>query len=163
MSQKSRLLNQLNSARSFSNKLLKDFETPVSWTHQLHKGGNHALWFAGHMGTTDNFMLSLVRPDLCEANDQYGTLFGLGSQPSEDLSSYPSVESVIGFMADRREKLLQALEEMSDEQLTQATPDGAPEFMPDNASVFETAVWHEGLHSGQISLIRRSLGFDPIV
>lgn len=163
MSQKSRLLNQLNSARSFSNKLLKDFETPASWTHQLHQGGNHALWFAGHMGTTDNFMLSLVRPDLCEANDQYGTLFGLGSQPSEDPSSYPSVESVLGFMVDRREKLLQALEEMSDEQLAQATPDGAPEFMPDNASVFETAVWHEGLHSGQISLIRRSLGFDPIV
>ncbi len=163
MSQKSRLLNQLKSARSFSNNLLKDFESAASWTHQLHEGGNHALWFAGHMGTTDNFMLSLVRPDLCEVNDQYGTLFGLGSQPSADISSYPAVESVLGFMADRREKLLQALDEMSDEQLAQATPDGAPEFMPDNASVFETAVWHEGLHSGQISLIRRSLGFDPIV
>ena len=98
MSPKSRLLNQLNSARSFSNNLLKDFESAASWTHQLHDGGNHALWFAGHMGTTDNFMLSLVRPDLCEVNDQYGALFGLGSQPSADISSYPAVESVLGCL-----------------------------------------------------------------
>ena len=163
MSQKTRLLKQLQSARSFSSNLLKDFETPKSWIYQLHEGGNHALWFVGHMGTTDNFMLSLLRPDLCHTNEEYAGLFGLGSQPSGNLAEYPTVERVLAFMAERRERLLQALEEMTDEQLAEATPQGAPEFMPDNASVFETAVWHEGLHSGQLSLLRRSLGFDPLV
>ena len=163
MSQKDRLLKQLRAARGFSSNLLKDFESPESWTHQLHSGGNHALWFAGHMGTTDNFMLSLVRPDLCRVNEEYAALFGLGSQPSADLSEYPSIENVLEFMSERRGKLIQALEEITDQQLAAPTPDGAPEFMPDHASVFETAIWHEGLHSGQITLIRRSLGFAPIV
>lgn len=131
--------------------------------HQLHNGGHHALWFAGHMGTTDNFMSSLVRADLCSVNEEYGALFGLGSQPSADLSEYTLVENVLGFLVERREKLLLALEEMTDHQLADPTPDGASEFMPDNAAVFEIAIWHEGLHSGQISLIRRSLGFEPLV
>ncbi len=163
MSQKERLLKQLQAARSFSENLLKDFNTPQAWIHQLHEGGNHALWFVGHMGTTDNFMLSLVRPDLCEDNQEYAALFGLGSQPSADIDDYPPVERVLAFMADRRQKLLQALEEMEQPQLTASTPEGAPEFMPDHASVFETAVWHEGVHSGQLSLLRRSLGFAPTV
>ena len=123
----------------------------------------HTMGPVGHMGTTDNFMLSLLRPDLCDTNEEYAGLFGLGSQPAGNLAEYPTVESVLAFMAERRERLIQALEEMTDEQLAEATPQGAPEFMPDNASVFETAVWHEGLHSGQLSLLRRSLGFDPLV
>tara|TARA_Y100001934_G_scaffold107684_1_gene132219 strand:+ start:603 stop:1142 length:540 start_codon:yes stop_codon:yes gene_type:complete len=163
MSQKDRLLKQLHAARGYSTKLLADFDSAESWTHQLHEGSNHALWFVGHMGTTDNFMLSLVRPEWSETNEQYGSLFGLGSQPSANIEDYPPVEQVLAFMQDRREKLLATLESMDIQQLEAETPEGAPAFMPDNASVFETAVWHEGLHSGQLSLLRRSLGFEPLV
>ena len=163
MSQQSRLLKQLESARSFSKKLLADFTEPYSWTHQLHEGGNHALWFVGHMGTTDNFMLSLLRPEWSEVNEAYGSLFGLGSQPTSNIDDYPAVEEVLAFMDGRRQRLLQVLEGCGADQLAVQTPEGAPEFMPDFASVFETAIWHEGLHSGQLSLIRRSLGFEPLV
>ena len=35
--------------------------------------------------------------------------------------------------------------------------------LPDFAAVFETAIWHEGLHCGQITVARRALGFPPLV
>ena len=98
-----------------------------------------------------------------DVNEAYGSLFGLGSQPTSNIDDYPAVDEVLAFMDGRRQRLLQVLEACGDEQLAVQTPEGAPEFMPDFASVFKTAIWHEGLHSGQLSLIRRSLGFEPLV
>jgi uncharacterized damage-inducible protein DinB len=54
------------------------------------------------------------------------------------------------------------LEAMSDEDLAESTPAGAPEFLPDVGSVFELAVWHEGQHRGQLSVARRALGHKPL-
>lgn len=65
-------------------------------------------------------------------------------------------------MRERREALLGILDELSDEDLGNKTPPGSPDFLPDIGSVFETAIWHEGLHSGQLSMIRRSLGHKPL-
>ena len=65
-------------------------------------------------------------------------------------------------MRERRVVLLSVLDGMSDDDLARKTPDGAPEFLPDVASVFELAVWHEGQHSGQLSVARRALGHKPL-
>jgi hypothetical protein len=65
-------------------------------------------------------------------------------------------------MRGRREVLLSILNTLSDEELGAATPDGAPRFMADFAAVFETAIWHEGMHCGQLTTTRRSLGFTPL-
>jgi hypothetical protein len=54
------------------------------------------------------------------------------------------------------------LNTLNDEELGAATPDGAPKFMADFAAVFETAIWHEGMHCGQLTTTRRSLGFAPL-
>jgi len=34
--------------------------------------------------------------------------------------------------------------------------------LADYAAVFEMAIWHEGLHSGQLSSVRRALGHGPV-
>ena len=46
---------------------LADFKTPEQWVFQVHPHCNHALWFAGHMATSDNFFLSLVAPEKARA------------------------------------------------------------------------------------------------
>jgi hypothetical protein len=58
--------------------------------------------------------------------------------------------------------MLRLLDSLSDEDFSRPTPEGAPEFLPDVGSVFEMAVWHEGLHSGQLSVVRRILGHKPL-
>jgi hypothetical protein len=66
------------------------------------------------------------------------------------------------MMRERRRALLDVLDGLSDEDLARKTPVGAPEFLPDVASVFELAIWHEGQHSGQVSVARRALGHKPL-
>ena len=157
-----RLYSRLKGARSFTERLLEDFSGSDSWVHQITSDANHALWFVGHMGVTDNFMISVLNPDLAFLPDGYAELFGIGSQPVGDYASYPDVQQVCEFMRSRRKVFLGILKNLSDEQLGAATPAGAPEFMVDFAAVFETAIWHEGLHCGQLTTTRRNLGFAPL-
>ena len=58
---------QLATARETSERYLEDFKTPEQWTYQVHDKANHALWFAGHMGQTDNFLISLIAPEKAAA------------------------------------------------------------------------------------------------
>jgi uncharacterized damage-inducible protein DinB len=163
MSLKQRYQRQLQSARQLSERMLADFETPEQWTHQVCEGGNHALWFAGHMANTDNFLISLVAPERARELDGFSATFGMGSKPQPDAKHYPSIAEVLSYMRERRATLLDVLDGLSDDDLSRPTPEGAPDFLADFASVFELAVWHEGLHSGQLSVVRRSLGHEPLL
>jgi len=162
MSLKERLQRQLIEMRQRSERLLSDFQTPQQWTFQAHPACNHALWFAGHMATSDNFFLSLVAPEKATQLPDFQARFGMGSQPTNDPAAYPSPESVQEVMRERRQALLAVLDSFSDEDLARKTPAGAPEFLPDVGSVFELAIWHEGQHSGQLSVARRALGHKPL-
>lgn len=162
MSLKDRLLRQLKTTREMSERLLTDFKTPQDWTFQVHPACNHALWFAGHMATSDNFFLSLIAPDKKKDMPEFQTKFGMGSQPTNEPDAYPQPESVLATMRERREALLSTLDGMTDDDLAQKTPEGAPDFLPDVGSVFEVVIWHEGRHSGQLSVARRALGHKPL-
>ncbi len=163
MSLQQRLQRQLQNTRQMSEKLLADFKTPHDWVHQVHPGCNHALWFVGHMANTDNFLLSLISPASTVSLEGFNANFGMGSQPIDQPEQYPPPETVLTTMRERRAKLLEVLSKLSDDDLAQKTPEGAPEFLPDFASVFELAIWHEGLHAGQLSVTRRALGHKPLV
>ncbi|MCA9122779.1 MAG: DinB family protein [Planctomycetaceae bacterium] len=161
MSPKERLRRQLVTARETSERYLEDFKTPEAWTAMVHKGANHALWFVGHMANTDNFFISIVAPEQAVKRAGFAEKFGVGSHPTSDPNDYPSVEEVLAFMRERRAVLLGIFDLLTEEDFARATPEGTPSFLADIGSVFEMAVWHEGLHSGQLSVTRRSLGFDP--
>jgi uncharacterized damage-inducible protein DinB len=162
MTLKQRLQRNLVNMRQMSQRLLADFKTPQQWVFQVHPQCNHALWFAGHMATSDNFFLSLVAPEKVRPLPEFQRQFGMGSQPTNDPAAYPSPASVLETMNERRQALLAALDGMTDDDLAKKTPAGAPEFLSDVASVFEMAVWHEGQHNGQLTVTRRALGHKPL-
>jgi uncharacterized damage-inducible protein DinB len=163
MALKERLRRQMTMARDTSERLLADFRAPEEWTRQVHAQCNHALWFAGHMAQTDNFFISLVAPEESRDMPEFARLFGIGSQPTGSPHDYPAPEEVLATMRERRATLLAILDRLSDEDLARPTPPGTPNFLADVGSVFEMSVWHEGMHSGQLSVIRRGLGFPPLV
>lgn len=162
MSLKQRLQKNLRNMRQMSQRLLADFKTPEQWVFQVHPQCNHALWFAGHMATSDNFFLSLVAPEKARQMPDYQSKFGMGSQPTNDPTVYPPPQSVVETMNERRQTLLSVLDGMSEEDLAKKTAAGAPEFLSDVASVFEMAVWHEGQHNGQLTVARRVMGHKPL-
>lgn len=162
MNSKDRLQRQLINMREMSERLLADFHSTDEWLHQVHPGCNHALWFAGHMTNTDNFLISLIAPEQGRQIDGLATRFGMGSQPTANASDYPAPAAVLADMRERRAALLELLASLSEEDLSKPTPPGAPDFLPDYASVFELAIWHEGVHRGQLTVTRRALGHKPL-
>jgi uncharacterized damage-inducible protein DinB len=157
-----RLTNQLKQSRDFCEKLLEPFKTPEDWTHQVSPGTNHALWFCGHMATADNFFIGMIEPAKKRDLEDWDKLFGMGSKPTSDPDDYPPAAEVLDAMRERRGVLLGLLAKMSDADLAKKTPEGTPDFVPDYAAIFEMANWHEGLHAGQITMVRRSLGHKPV-
>src|SRR5215204_145506 len=115
MSLKQRLQRNLVNMRQMSQRLLADFQTPEQWVFQVHPQCNHALWFAGHMATSDNFFLSLVAPERAKPLPEFQSSFGMGSQPTSDPAAYPPPSSVVETMNERRAALLAALADMTDE------------------------------------------------
>lgn len=162
MSLKDRLRRQLVQTRKLSEDLLAAFHTPADWVYQVHRGCNHALWFVGHMANTDNFLLSLVAPKSSVSLINYGPRFGMGSQPNNRPEEYPPPQDVVETMRERRRTLLTVLDGLSETDLSRPTPPGSPDFLPDFASVFEMANWHEAMHAGQLSVTRRALGHKPL-
>jgi uncharacterized damage-inducible protein DinB len=160
---KQRLERQLNLIRGMSRSLLAAFKTPQEWTYQVHDQANHALWFAGHVGTVDNFMISLLDPARAIQKPGYREKFGMGSRPTSDPADYPPPEEVVAFMEERRQAVLAILAELNQEALSRPTPEDAPKIMPDVGAIFEAAVWHEALHAGQVTVARRALGQAPMV
>ena len=162
MSTKDCLRHQLVAARDYSEQALTAFITAEQWVHQIHEGANHALWFAGHMAVNDNFFLSLIAPEQVQHKEGYAAMFGVGSHPTNNPADYPPPTEVLVYMRDRRTALLNKFDSQTEEDLAQKTADGAPDFLADIGTVYQTAVWHEGLHSGQLSMVRRSLGIGPV-
>jgi uncharacterized damage-inducible protein DinB len=157
-----RLTRQLKQSSDFREKLLAPFKTPEDWTHQVAPGTNHALWFAGHMATADNFFIGMIDPSKRRDLDDWSKLFGMNSRPTADADEYPPVAEILDAMRERRSVLIGLLDNMSDADLAKKTPDGTPDFVPDHGAIFEAACWHEGMHAGQITMIRRALGHKPI-
>jgi len=162
MSYVGRLKDRLLSARGFTHRVLEDFKQPSDWVQQVCDQSNHALWFVGHIANTDNFFVSLLAPERAATKQGFQETFGMGSSPTPDLSAYPPVEEVRSYMDDRRETLLSILDGLNEEDMARKTPEGAPDFLSDFGQVFETAIWHEAIHTGQLTMIRRSLGHKPI-
>jgi len=157
-----RLLRLLENIRESSEKMLDAFKTPEDWTRQVVPGTNHAMWFAGHMASSDNFFISKIAPERVRQFEGWDKLFGMGSKPTNDPDDYPPVAEVHDAMRERRTTLLALLRGRSDAEMNGPPPTGGSDFLPDLASIFEMAIWHETLHLGQVSVVRRSLGYRPL-
>ena len=110
MNHKDRLKSWLEQSRQTSEQMLASFKTPQEWTHQVHPTANHALWFAGHMSQTDNFIVGIVAPDRkAEVPAGFKEKFGMGSKPTSNPADYPPAEDVLRYFRDRRQALFAEL------------------------------------------------------
>ena len=158
-----RLIVSLEGARNFTEGLLADFKTPEQWTHQLFPGANHPLWIVGHLSYVDNSYLRRVGSPSAVRKPAYSDLFAKGVKVSGNPGDYPPPEEVLEFARDRRKFLLEDIAGRSEADLAQPLPEGFPPFLPDYGQLYAFLAWHEGMHAGQITVIRRSLGHAPMV
>ena len=167
MDQKAHIGYMLGRSRWMTEQLLESFKTDDDWFYQPHPQANFALWIVAHLGLADNAFASRFRPDRGSKPDGWDELFWFGSELKDDRSAYPSPAEVLAYFKERREVLLSVVEELTEDELNAEAPGpderspiaGAPNL----GHLLMFAAYHEGVHTGQLTVAHRGLGHKPIV
>ena len=125
-------------------------------------GANHALWVAGHLASSDDFFLEQLGGKEPRCDAKFKALFGMGSTPTGSPGDYPPFEEIKEMLHERREALNAGFGSMSAEQLNEPLTGDYKDFAPNYGALMSTICWHEGIHAGQVTLIRRNLGIKPL-
>ena len=164
MSLKANVIYSLNFSRKFLNGLIADLQTPDDWFHQPCPGGNHPLWIVGHLGTADARFAAVIDGQPAQVPEGWDELFWFGSEVSSDRSLYPPVEEVAEFGRMRREYLMTVIGQTDDDWFASPPPaEGRFSDAPNMAQMLIFASFHEGMHAGQLTVARRSLGHPPML
>ena len=129
--------------------------------HQLFEGANHCLWVLGHTAVTDNMLVGQIDESGKVELEGYWEKFGMGSTPVADAAQYPTKAELLEVMAERRRTLLALVDGLDDAGLGRATTGPVKDFAPTIGELVRMIGWHEVMHAGQLSMVRRSLGFKP--
>lgn len=129
--------------------------------HQPFPGANHALWVLGHLACTDEFFLNKVGGKPGRRFDKWSGIFFMGSKPTPNAVDYPPISEVRLALDEGRGRLVEWFKSLGDSELMMPLPDELKNFAPSRAALMSTIAWHEGLHAGQLSVCRKSLGLQP--
>ncbi|MFO0799287.1 MAG: DinB family protein [Gemmataceae bacterium] len=136
--------------------------TPAEFAHQPVPGSNSAAWIVGHLAVTlwrtaDRLgapELAPLPPGLLEAFTQTG-------KPAGDQSALGDPAALLALFDTCLAKVIAAVPTIPATKLTE------PATRPGFATTFGEGVLfgalHIAMHTGQLSIIRRSLGKPPVV
>lgn len=153
-------LTVLNFARKNTLSFLEDVPED-KWCHCPIPGANHAMWIAGHLAHSDNFFVSSLAAQASKVPQAWDDLFGMGSKPQSDPAIYPQPAEMREIMAERREALLAWYRSLNEAKLIEPLPEDWRPFAPDFIGLAHSIAWHEGLHAGQLTVVRKGLGLAP--
>ena len=163
MSIKQNILYSLNQSRRMMDGLVDSLANQDDWMYQAHPKANHPLWIVGHIGLADNSFLSRLAPEKDNQPEGWTELFWFGSEVSPDSAKYPPPEEVVAYFRERRKELLKAIEGLNDDFLLSPTPEeGMFSDAPNMAQMLFFIAYHEGVHTGQLTVAHRGLGHDPL-
>ena len=167
---KSRILYNLQRTRALSLQMID--RVPYEQWFEMPLGITHVAWHVGHMAIAEYFLgLALVRgaqeEDQAIIPENYGELFGYGSQVSGDQARYPSPAELLSVLAAVHDQVIKETQALPDAVLDEPAIFDDPVF--DHHPIFdlkggalEWSTYHEHVHIGSIGLLRRQLGADPI-
>lgn len=128
---------------------------------QVCEGGNHPKWVLGHLAWTDNYFLGKFAKQPSRLPDGWEDKFQMGSKPNPNAADYPPLGELQDVLAASREALIAWFAGLDEKQAAAELGDDFKTFAPTLGHLASSLAWHEGLHAGQISAVRRYLGFGP--
>jgi hypothetical protein len=150
----------LGFARKATLRLLEDI--PESqWLHPAAPGLNHTAWIIGHIAWADSLFARKLGGRPATVPENWHERFGTGSTPRSDRSAYPSADELRTTFGRTREELMRWLRSLSADELLKPLPEAYRGFASCPGTLGVSLAWHEGLHSGQLAVIRRTLGLPP--
>ncbi len=164
MSRLDAALAAIRFARTYTLRLV-DGTPAEDWFRMPPGGVTHVAWQVGHLAMAQ-YRLALLRlrgerPGDGELiSESFIKTFGAKSVPDPDPAKYPSVPEIRAVFDRVHARLLAELTGFPDSELDSAPP--LPH--PLAKTKLECLTWcahHEGIHAGQIGLVRRMLGHPP--
>ena len=153
------------SAREYTMTMLQDL-TEEDWFWTPAPQVSHIAWQVGHLAFAQ-YGLMLFRQRGRQTEDaglmsgKFRKTFAKGTTPSGQKTDYPNREAIL--------ETLQRVHEQSFMELTQFSDEALDEEIDRPWAAFNTrygallfAGDHEMLHAGQIGLLRRLMGKDPV-
>ena len=155
------VIEQLHLARRYTLMIL-DGTDPATWFTIPTAGVSHISWQVGHLAMAD-FRLSMERVRGKREGDEQIfpaamlKLFGRGTEAVADASLYPSADELRAMLDRVRAAAMAELEATDDAVLDEPAVPASPLF-DTKLGVLRTCAQQEGVHAGQIALLRRQLG-----
>jgi hypothetical protein len=158
-------LEQIVTVRAYSTRLL-DSLRPEDWFRLPPGGVTHVAWQVGHLGFAQ-FRMALLRTRGPRPDDgqlfpaEMDKLFGRLSVPEADAGKYPRAAEIRGMFDRIHQRVLEEVPKLPEAELDEPVTPAHP--------IAKTKLWslmwcaqHEMVHAGQVGLIRRQFGYDPI-
>ena len=156
---------QIEFARSYTESLLADVED-ADWFRQPAGVTTHVAWQVGHLAMAE-YGLALFRirgrqeVDAQLMSGEFRKQFSKGSKPDADPARNPPPDEIRRVFHRVHAQALSELDQYSDHDLEEAIPEPYAVYPNKLGGLFFCAA-HEMMHAGQIGLLRRLLGKEPV-
>jgi hypothetical protein len=158
-------LDRIESARRYTTNLLNHIP-PTDWFRMPREGVSHVAWQVGHLAMAE-YRLALERVRGKRPEDEqilpalFLERFGKGSRPTADAAAYPPIEE-IRQVFDTVHRHVRAEVAVMNAAALQEPPAASHTLFTTKLGSLLWCAEHEMLHGGQIGLIRRLLGSQPL-
>lgn len=155
-------LDALAFAKGAALELLSDIPDDQA-TFQPVPQANHALWIAGHLAWSTDAIFGATSDGAGGGGvpADWEQLFGMGSVPVADPSGYPAFAETRAVLERVCDAFSVWLREVPAAQLADPAPERLKRFASTRAGAVHGAAMHMCVHAGQVTLIRKALGFQP--
>ena len=149
-------------ARQLLHRMVDDL-TDAEFRHQPVPGANSAAWIVGHLGVIARRSADrLGATGLPELTEEFVAQFSATKQPAGEQLDLGTKAELIALFDLGVEKLIEAIRALPVEALTNP-PAGARGLATNYGEAVLFGALHVAMHSGQLSIIRRSLGKPPVL
>jgi len=165
MSRLQLLIDELTATRGYTENMLAAIPAE-DWFRQPADGVTHIAWQVGHLAIAEyHLAVHRIRGRRTEDADlipeNFSALFGKGSVPEPEAAKYPSVPEIRAVFDRVHQQALRELADLSEDILDDPTEAPHPMFSTKFGAIQWCAL-HEMLHVGQIALLRRLFGGEPL-
>ena len=158
-------ISQIEFARKYTLGLVEDV-SGEDWFRGVEGCPSHLAWQLGHLAMAQ-YALTMIRIRGKEPEDEailskrFFRCFQKGTKPIFSADEYPPASEIRDTLGRVHEASMKELAKQTDESLSEKLPEPHAVFDTKLGSVFFCSA-HEMLHGGQMGLLRRMLGKDPI-
>ena len=159
-------LNQIRAARLYTKDMLSHVNDD-DWFRQPSEGVTHIAWQVGHLAVAE-YGLALKRlrggkgDDAQLISPNFRTLFGKGSVPTADHSDYPNPNEIREALDRVHRQVMDEIGAMPDDAMSDSVGEPAHPMFKSKLGALQWCAQHEFIHAGQIALLRRLFGAEPL-